>query len=58
MAGSAANEAAHRAALTPEAKGNLLTDKTRGTNDEIHKQPPLYRKAILANKTIRKRQTL
>jgi len=33
---SAAHERAHPAPMTPETEGNLLTDKTCGTDDEIH----------------------
>ena len=37
MMSSAADKSPHRAALTAKAEGNLLADKARGPNDEIHR---------------------
>ena len=37
MTASAAYECAHGAALMTETECDLLTDKTRGANDEIHR---------------------
>ena len=55
MASSAAHERAYLAALTAEAEGNLLTDKTGGPNDKIHRYlhcGSLRGEAILANSTL------
>jgi hypothetical protein len=37
MVNSAADERAHCAALAAKAEGNLLTNKTCGTHNEIHR---------------------
>src|SRR5579864_7738195 len=47
MTGSAAHQRAHRAALTTETESNLLTNKTRGANDEIHRPSLCFADRIL-----------
>src|SRR5215472_10019097 len=51
MTGSAANEPTHGASLATEIEGNLLTDKTCGTDDEIHRYPPLMSLGALKGRT-------
>ena len=46
MTVSAAYECAHGAALMTKTECDLLTDKTRGANDEIHRQPPWALRAV------------